>query len=52
MKKRLPVDLDEKVKRTFQMKCFKNKQNMSEIIRKFVEAYNKDSKAVTEFINK
>lgn len=52
MKVRLPVDLEEKVKKTFQINCLKNDTNMTWIISKFVEAYNSDPKGVREFIEK
>ena len=52
MKKRLHLDLEEKVKDTFQMKCLKNKENMTTIVTKFIEAFNRDPKGTLAFINK
>ncbi len=52
MKKILPLELEERVKHVFKMNCLKNKENMTTILKKFVFAYNKDSKQVMEFINK
>lgn len=51
-KKRLPLDVEVDVKKAFQINCLKNDDNMTHILRKFVEAYNKDPQKVKKFITR
>ena len=50
MKVRLPIDLEENVKKAFHINCLKNETNMTWIITKFVEAYNRDPEKTKKFI--
>jgi hypothetical protein len=51
MKRVLPLELEEEIKKTFKIRCLENDTNMTTIIRKFVEAYSRNPEKVTKFIN-
>lgn len=52
MKKRIPLEVEEKIKKLFQINCLKNDENMHTILRKCIEAYNRNPKQFMEFLNK
>lgn len=52
MKTRLPLDVETKVKTAFKINCIKNEENMSYVLNKFIEAFNKDPKGTLAFINR
>ncbi len=51
MKTKIIFELEEKVKKTFNIKCLKNDNNMTVFLRKCVEAYIRDSEAFIKFLN-
>lgn len=51
-RERLPLELERKVKRAFQAKCFKRGYTASYILRKMVKSYNSDPEATEKFIDR